>query len=230
MTTSDIRVLVVDEGPGLVQALTLALPRRWQVRILGPVPDAPDALAVLEDDLADLVVVSLDRADGRGTDVVGALRDGIERVKVLAASRRPGLDVAVTALAAGACGVLPAARDRSLIGVFRRALAGELVLPAAELPRLVDRLTGVVAPTDGSAEGRAVIAGLTEREREILGSLADGRSTADIATSLGISPMTVQSHVKSILSKLRVHSKVEAVRLAWRHGLGHDLGAPSHTA
>ena len=212
-----IRVLVVDETPGLTQGLILALPRRGPVQVLGPVPDAPEALAALEEGLADLVLVGLDRSDGRGNEVVGAIRDGGGRIRVLAASGLAGSDVTGAALAAGACGVLPAERDRSLVEVFRRALAGELVLPADVLPRLVDRLVA----------GRRLcgLSSLTARESEILRSLADGMSTTEIASSLSISPLTVQSHVKSILAKLGVHSKVEAVRLAWRHGLGSSRTA-----
>ena len=212
-----IRVLVVDESPGLTQGLILALPRRGPVRVLGPVPDAPEALAALEEGLADLVLVDLDRADGRGTEVVGAIRDGGGRIRVLATSLQDGSEVIATALAAGACGVLPSERDRSLIDVFRRALAGELVLPAEDLPRLVDRLA--------AGNGNHGLSSLTARERQILRSLTEGSSTAEIASSLSISPLTVQSHVKSILAKLGVHSKVEAVRLAWRHGLGSSRSA-----
>ena len=212
-----IRVLVVDESPGLTQGLILALPRRGPVRVLGPVPDAPEALAALEEGLADLVLVDLDRADGRGTEVVGAIRDGGGRIRVLATSLQDGSEVIATALAAGACGVLPSERDRSLIDVFRRALAGELVLPADDLPRLVDRLA--------AGNGTHGLSSLTARERQILRSLTEGSSTAEIASSLSISPLTVQSHVKSILAKLGVHSKVEAVRLAWRHGLGSSRSA-----
>jgi DNA-binding NarL/FixJ family response regulator len=211
--TADIRVLVVDESPGLTQGLILALPRRGPVQVLGPVPDAPEALAALEEGLADLVLVGLDRSDGRGTDVVGAILDGAKRTRILAASHRPGADVAAMALAAGACGVLPETRDRSLIDVFRRAIAGELVLPAADLPRLVDRLFG----DERESPGPSV---LTGRERQILTALADGSSNAKIAAAFGISPLTVQSHIKNILAKLGLHSKVEAVRFAWRHGLG----------
>jgi DNA-binding NarL/FixJ family response regulator len=211
--TADIRVLVVDESPGLTQGLILALPRRGPVQVLGPVPDAPEALAALEEGLADLVLVGLDRSDGRGTDVVGAILDGAKRTRILAASHRPGADVAAMALAAGACGVLPETRDRSLIDVFRRAIAGELVLPAADLPRLVDRLFG----DERESPGPSV---LTGRERQILTALADGSSNAEIAAAFGISPLTVQSHIKNILAKLGLHSKVEAVRFAWRHGLG----------
>jgi len=71
--------------------------------------------------------------------------------------------------------------------------------------------------------GSLALATLSPREREILLLLSDGISTADIASSLSISPMTVQSHVKNILSKLGVHSKVDAVRLAWRHNFGSAI-------
>ena len=74
--------------------------------------------------------------------------------------------------------MLPTVRDRSLIDVFRRAVAGELVLPAADLPRLVDRLMGNRDHADGWTS-------LTGRERQILSALADGRSTAEIAASWG---------------------------------------------
>jgi DNA-binding CsgD family transcriptional regulator len=62
----------------------------------------------------------------------------------------------------------------------------------------------------------ARIESLTNREREILALVAEGLGTAEIASSLGITILTVQSHVKNILAKLAVHSKVEAVRMAWR--------------
>lgn len=208
----NIRVLVVDESPRLTQALILALPRRGAVQVLGPVPDAPEALAALEEGLADLILVEIERDDCRGAEIVGAIRDGQGAVRVLAASQGGAPEAAAIALAAGACGILPSPFDRSLISVFRRALAGELILPADDLPQLMDRLM------DGRRHPER-LGSLTDREREILRSLADGMSTGEIAISLSISPLTVQSHVKNILAKLGVHSKVEAVRLAWRHGL-----------
>ena len=164
----------------------------------------------------DLVVVDLDRADGRGTEVIAAIAGAGGVGRVLAASERGGPEVAADALSVGACGVLPSGPDGSLVELFRRALAGELVLPAEDLSLLVDRITSSVRddPRGANALGR-----LTRREREILQTLAAGASTADVAEAFGISPLTVQSHVKSILAKLGVHSKVEAVRIAWRHGL-----------
>ncbi|HWC69932.1 MAG TPA: response regulator transcription factor [Actinomycetota bacterium] len=212
---SSIRVLVVDPDPGLARSLTTALPRRG-VSVMGPVVDEVAAIEALNEGVADLVLVDLDRTDGRGYEVIAAIAGAGNMGRVLAASAQGGADAAASALSAGACGMLPAERDASLVDVFRRALAGELVLPADDLSRLVDRLTG---PKDAARRDADVIGALTAREREILRTLAAGASTAEVAEAFGISPLTVQSHVKNILAKLRVHSKVEAVRIAWRHGL-----------
>ena len=59
---------------------------------------------------------------------------------------------------------------------------------------------------------------LTHREQEILRALSEGQAAVDIARELGISPLTVQSHVKNIMAKLGVHTKVEAVRMIWQYG------------
>jgi two-component system nitrate/nitrite response regulator NarL len=134
---------------------------------------------------------------------------------VLCVSEARAPDAAAGALAAGAVGVIrPDSGGNATLSALRRALAGELVLPAVHLPNLVDRLRTGRDMTDAER-----LSSLTGREREILRLLADGGATTEIAASLGISPMTVQSHVKNILSKLGLHSKVEAVTLAWRSGL-----------
>jgi len=209
-----IRVLVVDESPGLTQDLMLGLPRRGPISVLGPVADASEALQAIRDGLADLILVVIDRADGRGAEFVSAIRDAGEQVRVLASSATAGPETVTLALAAGACGMLPPQRDRTLVEVFRRAVAGELVLPAADLPRLVDRLRSARPEPSGAQR----LAMLTNREQEILRALSEGQATADIARELGISPLTVQSHVKNVMAKLGVHTKVEAVRMIWQYG------------
>jgi DNA-binding NarL/FixJ family response regulator len=207
-----IRVLVVDPGPRLARRLVDALPRRGPVAIAGRVDDDGPAVAALLDRSADLAVVDVDRADGRGEAIVAAIARATGIGRVLAASDRVGPDVAADVVTAGASGLLPHATGAALVDAFRRAVAGELILPADDLSSLVDR---VAAPAgrDGA------LAHLTARERDILRTLAAGASTTEVAEAFGISPFTVQSHVKNILAKLGVHSKVEAVRLAWRHGL-----------
>jgi DNA-binding NarL/FixJ family response regulator len=211
----DIAVLVVDEGVGRATQIVNGLPGDG-ARLVGTVADAPSALRALAGGSFRLLLVNLDRDDRDAIEVVRRICERDGHARVLGLTREEGSDMPAAALAAGACGVMsPEANGETVVASFRRALAGELVLPAAHLPDLVDRLR----------DGReATVAGrlrfLTRREREILRALADGSATADIAQTLGIRPMTVQSHVKNILAKLGVHSKVEAVTMAWRMGLG----------
>jgi DNA-binding NarL/FixJ family response regulator len=106
--------------------------------------------------------------------------------------------------------VLPDGDAAAVLDALRRATAGELVLPVDHLSSLV---SGMRPPATGGL-GR-----LTDREREVLHLFAEGLGTAEVAHRLGISVGTVQSHAKNVLSKLGVHSKVEAVRLVLREGL-----------
>jgi two-component system nitrate/nitrite response regulator NarL len=98
-----------------------------------------------------------------------------------------------------------------MVDALRRAADGEIVIGS-------DHLGELVAATDHRS-GHASIATLTGREREVLRLTAEGASTSDVAALLQISPTTVRSHMRSVLAKLGVHSKVEAVRLAWRDGV-----------
>ena len=117
--------------------------------------------------------------------------------------------------------------ERSLAGravadTLRRAAAGELILPDSHLASLVELVRAAhLERGDGNR-----ISTLTRREHEVLALLADGRTTLEVSQALSISVMTVQCHVKNVLSKLGVHSKVEAIRFAWRSGaLAMPVGA-----
>jgi DNA-binding NarL/FixJ family response regulator len=213
-TMETIRVLVVDDRPGLTQDLLISLRRRADIQILGPVSDEEAAVEARSVAWPDLVLAQLDRSDDRGIPVVSNLRSA--GMRVMAATSRVGTDAIELALAAGACGVLPLDRDAaSLVSGFRRATAGELVLPVEDLPLLVDRLRDARSRRLQHAR----LATLTQREREVLAAFAEGATTTTIALELGITPATVQTHVKNILGKLGVHSKVEALGAAWRGGL-----------
>ena len=94
--------------------------------------------------------------------------------------------------------------------------AGELL---ARVKRSLRRTAPTQANTNGNGHQRSVDAGLSPREREILGLLAEGRTQAQIATELVISSKTVATHIQHILSKLGVHTRAQAVSLAFRRGL-----------
>ena len=206
-----IRVSVVDDHIRLVESLRLAWGRGSRLRVLGPFVPGVAALRAAP----DVIVVDLERDDGHGLGALVEVCDAVRDVRVIAATTERDPELGSAIVTAGASGLLPSWGDPAeMEDAIRRAVAGELVLPDDHLSSLVDRLRAVRARVTGAAN----LESLTARELEVLRLLSDGRSTVEIAALLGISPMTVQSHVKNVLAKLRVHSKVEAVRLAWRFG------------
>jgi two-component system, NarL family, nitrate/nitrite response regulator NarL len=213
-----IRILVVAERMGFAQGLLIALRRRSGFDVLGPLSDESAVIELLAEARPDLVVVDLDRSDGRGLLILAAVRDEAN-VPAMVATRDTSAGNVELALVAGACGVLPVdGQPASLASAVRRAVAGELVLPVDDLSASVGRLREA-----RTRRGRhAALATLTQREREVITGFARGASISGIAVELGISRSTVQTHVKNILRKLGVHSTIEAVGVAWRAGLAVD--------
>jgi DNA-binding NarL/FixJ family response regulator len=206
-----IRVSVVDDHIRLVESLRLAWGRGSRLRVLGPFVPGVAALRAAP----HVIVVDLERDDGHGLGALVEVCDAVHDVRVIAATTERDPELGSAIVTAGASGLLPSWGEPSeMEDAIRRAVAGELVLPDDHLSSLVDRLRAVRARVSEAAN----LDSLTARELEVLRLLSDGRSTVEIAALLGISPMTVQSHVKNVLAKLGVHSKVEAVRLAWRFG------------
>lgn len=206
-----IRVLLVGDVAGCAPMLRAQGSRPPRIVFRGPVSatSGPRALAT---EATDVVVVDVARDEL--ADTLTELRRVDPHVRMLVRGI-PDPSFASIVLGAGGCGVIPSSLDAAgLREAVLRAHAGELVLDDDDLRSLVQRL----------ADARALhvtrgVRSLTARELEVLRSLAEGRSTVEIAERLVISPTTVQSHVKNVLAKLGVHSKVEAVRVAWREGV-----------
>jgi two-component system, NarL family, nitrate/nitrite response regulator NarL len=153
--------------------------------------------------------------DGDGIDAIGVIAktSPATKVVVLTADDRP--EPVRRALAAGAAGYLHKSRGvPALLGALHRVSAGEIVVE------------GMFSPAQGAEPGasqrlRQLATYLTPRELECLELLAAGLSTAAIARRLGVSATTIRSHVQAVLTKLGVHSRLEAASVAIRHGLVH---------
>ena len=208
---ADIRALVLEQGSSFTHDLTLAC-RRSGIFILGPVRDVDEAEAAAREMSVDVLIVEL---AGPSVHIIREAADTLGGVRILGATNDLDPDVGAAVIAAGGTGLM--ARTTSIatvVDALRRAAAGELVLPDTHLAALVELVR--VQRFDRSEGSK--LATLTHREREVLALLADGRTTGEVAIALSISVMTVQSHVKNVLAKLGVHSKVEAIRSAWRAG------------
>jgi DNA-binding NarL/FixJ family response regulator len=219
LSDATTRVLVVDDHEVFSDAVAMLLARQPDVELIGSARDVDEAMRLVDvdpDDRPDVVLMDLDLPGGSGILATRRIRELSPQSKVVVLTALQDPEVIADALAAGACGYVPKTRAvEELMDVVRRAAAGELVMPERDLAPVLEQLRS----SQARPENDRLLHRLTPRETEILRDLAAGETTTQVAGHLGISALTVQSHVKSVLAKLGVHSKIEAVTLAWRLGL-----------
>lgn len=122
----------------------------------------------------------------------------------------------VEAVEAGASGFLGKEEAAGeVLSAAKAAAEGEVLIDPATLTRLLHQVS---KEREARRDAEALLGELTDREREILLLLAEGMRNEGIARKFFISPQTVQTHVRNLLAKLGVHSKLEAVAFAVKHG------------
>jgi DNA-binding NarL/FixJ family response regulator len=179
--------------------------------------EASRAVELCREHHPDVVLMDVEFKVGmNGIEATRLIKEASPATKVVIMTAHDDEDVLVDAVEAGASGFL--GKDLPADEVLRAAKAaaeGEALIDPESLARLLQR---VANDRRERLEAGARFAALTEREWEILRHLARGRRNDDIAAQLAISPQTVQTHVRNVLGKLGVHSKLEAVALAARSG------------
>jgi len=212
-----LRVLVVDDHEMFSEALALLFERQPGIELLAAVSSGEEAIELCRTEAPSVVLMDVDLPGVDGIEATRRIRELCPGTRVVILTALESHTLIASALAAGACGYVPKTRaSEDLLDVVRRAAAGEIVMSDRDLPLVLGELRNGSEP---AVVAELALRRLTARETQILRALAAGEATVDIADVLGISPLTVQSHVKSILAKLGVHSKIEAVTMAWRHGL-----------
>ncbi|HEX6579548.1 MAG TPA: response regulator transcription factor [Actinomycetota bacterium] len=168
------------------------------------------ALEHLERDRPDVILLDLGLPDRSGLAVGREILEDWPEAKVVALTALDDQKTVEAAQVAGFCGYLsknvPVSR---FVASIEAVAAGQTVFPH----RAASRRTH--SPTNDSVW--LLVSQLTAREREVLELLVEGAGGAMIARRLGISRNTVRTHVQSILTKLQVHSRLEAATLAVRH-------------
>ncbi|MEU4570015.1 response regulator transcription factor [Micromonospora sp. NPDC023956] len=210
-----IRVVVVDDHPVFRLGLAALLDSLPGLGVAGVSGDVPGAPALVDRYRPDVVVIDPHLARGAGA---GTVRD--------VAARHPGTGVLVVtmldddesvlaALRAGARGyLLKGAAPAELERAVRAVANGEVLLGPGVAGRAVRRLA------DARAGGPPPLPELTGREREVLDLVAQGLTNVLVARRLGLSPKTVRNHLSTVLCKLQVTDRGEAVRRARQAGLG----------
>jgi two-component system, NarL family, nitrate/nitrite response regulator NarL len=176
-----------------------------------------DALVLAGRRRPDLCVMDMRFPRASGIDGVRRLRQLYDDVKIVMLTAVDDPAELGEALAAGAVGLAYKARPlEETVRTLERVSGGEAVIDARVLHGLVGERA--VSPEERLASF------LTAREREVLGCLVQGLSTGEIASLMGVSHSTARTHIQSILSKLGVHSRLEAAAFAVRH---HIIDPPS---
>jgi two-component system, NarL family, nitrate/nitrite response regulator NarL len=212
-----ITVLLVEDHVLVAEGLTAMLNASGDVRVVGTSTSAADAARAASECQPDVVVMDSHLRDGSGADAAMRLREELPRVPIVFLSADESEAAMIAAVRAGACAYLPKSRATvDVVEAVRRAAEGEMLIPAAQLARLLARSHEMAKD---EAERRRLLQSLTARELEVLALMAEGLDNRAIAAELAIGFTTVRGHVQNILEKLDAHSKLEALACAARYDL-----------
>lgn len=209
------RILLVNDHASFRQGVSSALEPMFE--IVGQAGFLAKARTMLAAQSVDVGIFDLGLPDGYGGDLIRELRAANPRAQALVLSASEDRTEIARAVESGAAGILhKSASMDEIVEAGRRLRAGETLLPLEEVVELL-RFAGV--RREQEYEAQQAIARLTDREREILEAIAEGLDADEIAHRLHISTKTERNHVASILAKLGVHSRLQALVFAARHGI-----------
>ena len=212
MTT--IRVLIVDDHPLFREGLNGLLATIEDIEVLDSVGDGETAVQRAVELRPDVVLMDLNLPGMPGLEAIRRITRTVPPAAVLVLTMVDDDDSVTAALRVGARGyLLKGAGPAEVVHAIHAVGSGAAVFGQSIAQRVLDYFA---RPTASDA-----FADLTNREREILGMLADGHPNARIAERLHLSPKTVRNHVSSIFAKLHVADRAEAMLRARRAGLGH---------
>ena len=203
-----VRIVIADDHPPIVEAVSRYLADQEDVEVSGRAADGKQALALIERRSPDVALLDIRMPHASGVEIARQLSaEGAKTAVVLytGEGERAGL---LEALDAGARGfVLKEAPLEDLLRAIKLVASGGTYVDPA--------LVSLIA----SPEATSRLPQLSKREREILRLVADGKRNDAVALQLSISPLTVQSHVKSAMRKLEADTRTHAVAEALRSSL-----------
>ncbi|MEV8365978.1 response regulator transcription factor [Streptomyces niveus] len=207
-----IRVLLVDDHQVVRRGLRTFLEIQDDIEVVGEASDGDEGVAGAEELRPDVVLMDIKMPGTDGIEALRKLRELANPAKVLIVTSFTEQRTVVPALRAGAAGYVYKDVDpEALAGAIRSVHAGHVLLQ----PEVAGALLAQDVPGAGHGRGSS----LTDREREVLTLIADGRSNREIARALVLSEKTVKTHVSNILMKLDLADRTQAALWAVRHGI-----------
>ncbi len=210
-----LRLLLVEDHAAIREAMAAALEAEPDVQEVRQAASLAEARTMIDD--IDVAVIDPVLPDGNGVDLIADVRRHSPDAQALIITAGADRSAAASAVERGAAGVLTEeARLQDVMTAIRRLGRGEPLMSSDEV---VDLLRLAARQRERELDDRRALDSLTAREREVLQLLAEGLDTRAAAGRLHVSPRTHRNHVANILSKLGVHSQLQALLFALRYGV-----------
>lgn len=207
MSDTNIRVLIADDHPVVRSGLVMIIQYATGIETVAEASTGTEAVQLFRQHRPDVVLMDLKMPEMGGVDAIAAIRQEDPNARLIVLTTYDGDEDIYRGLKAGARGyLLKNVTRQELIEAIQRVHAGQKYIPAEVGARLSERMS---SPQ------------LTERERQVLLLMTEGKNNQEIATALNISEGTIKFHVNGILRKLGVCDRTQAVLVALKRGIAN---------
>jgi DNA-binding NarL/FixJ family response regulator len=222
MTPSKIRILVVDDHTLFREGLTALLQSAADIEVVGEASSGAEAIALAAELQPDIILMDIRMEHVNGIEATRRIRQAQPGIRVIMLTMVERDDSLLAALRAGAQSyILKGADKKQVLKTIYAVAEGEALFGPEIAQRLGDFFRGLDVSLVSKTE-LALLAELSDREREVLDLMARSWNNQQIAAELHISPKTVSNHVSNIFNKLQVTDRVQAIDKAREAGLGQE--------
>lgn len=207
MSDTNIRVLIADDHHVVRSGLVMIIEYTTGIEVVAEAATGSEAVAYFRQCQPDVVLMDLKMPEMGGVDAIATIRQEFPHARIIVLTTYDGDEDIYRGLSAGARGyLLKNVTRQELIEAIQRVHAGQKYIPAEVGARLSERMS---SPQ------------LTERERQVLLLITEGKSNQEIADVLKVSEGTIKFHVNGILGKLGVSDRTQAVLVALKRGIAN---------
>ena len=210
-----IRVLVADDHALYRRGLEMVLAQEDDIEIVGEAGDGAEAIRLVEELLPDVVLMDIRMPRRSGIEACTAIKDVVPSTRIVILTISDEESDLYEAVRAGANGyLLKDVPGEEIADGIRAVFGGQSLISPSMASKLLSEFALMIKKSEERPQ--LLVPRLTERELQVLKLVARGMGNRDIATDLFISENTVKNHVRNILEKLQLHSRMEAVVYAVR--------------
>jgi len=213
-----IRVIVADDHALFRRGLEMVLESEPDIEVVAEANNGNEVIALAEQHMPDLVLMDVRMPGKGGIDAAQAIKDAVPHTKILMLTISDEEEDLYDAIKAGASGyLLKEISIEEVASAIRSVHAGQSLISPSMASKLLNEFAAMARKDEEKQQMPAPR--LTVREMEVLTLVAQGLNNRDIAKQLFISENTVKNHIRNILEKLQLHSRMEAVVYAVREKL-----------